>query len=255
MSFLRVIIPTYNGAEFLPRMVKCVRSQTMQDFHLIIVDDMSTDGKTWKLIQKLKPDKAIKMTRKGYAAGARNEGMKFFTDDLYTLWLDDDDRLMDDKVFERIKKNAEEHDYPDIIRLNYIKTRVSTGLPGNHHDRYKEPITVADICCQVSAGMPWSKAVMSEKCVDFPEDLLVDDCYQHIMQCDVCDTASVIHEDCYEWLVRENSITTSKTNVMRDSGWYLEIAKLMRQKEHMIHDYARDAADMRIEWIKRHHKL
>lgn len=255
MSFLRVIIPTYNGAKFLPRMVQCVRNQTMQDYHLIIVDDMSTDGKTWDVIKSLKPDKAIKMKHKGYAAGARNEGMKHFKDDLYTLWLDDDDRLMDDYVFQRIKNNAEENDFPDIIRLNYIKTRLSTGLPGNHHDRYKEPITVADICRDVSAGMPWSKAVKTEKCVDFPEDLLVDDCYQHIMQCDVCDTASAVHEDCYEWLVREGSITTTKVSVMRESGWYLEIAKLMRQKEFMLHDYAREAADMRIAWIKRRHKL
>ena len=254
MSFFRVIIPTYNGGKFLPRMVECIRSQTMQDYHLIIVDDMSTDD-TWDVIKSLKPDKAVRMTRKGYAGGARNEGMKFFTDDMYTLWLDDDDRLMDDHVFERIRQNAEDNDYPDIIRLNYIKTKLSTGLPGNHHDRYTEPITPADICRDVVIGMPWSKAVKTEKCVDFPEDLIVDDCYQHIMQCDVCETASVIHEDCYEWLVREGSITTAKPNVMRDSGWYLEIAKLMRQKEHMIHDYARDAADLRIAWIKRHHRL
>ena len=255
MSFLRVIIPTYNGAEHLPRMVQCVKRQTMQDYHLIIVDDMSTDGKTWDVIKSLKPDKAIKQKTKRYAGGARNEGMKHFQDDLYTVWLDDDDRLMDDEVFERIKKNAEENDYPDIIRLNYIKTRLSTGLPGNHHDRYREPITVADICRDVSAGMPWSKAVKTEKCVDFPEDLIVDDCYQHIMQCDVCETASAVHEDCYEWLVREGSITTMKVNVMRESGWYLEIAKLMRQKEHMIHDYAREAADLRIAWIRQRHRL
>lgn len=254
MSFLRIIIPTYNGGKFLPRMVECIRSQTMQDYHLIIVDDMSTDD-TWDIIKSLKPDKAVRMKHKGYAGGARNEGMKYFTDDLYTFWLDDDDRLMDEYVFKRIKQNAEEHDFPDIIRLNYIKTRLSTGLPGNHHDRYREPITPADICRDVAVGMPWSKVVKTEKCVDFPEDLIVDDCYQHIMQCDACETASVIHEDCYEWLVREGSITTAKPNVMRDSGWYLEIAKLMRQKEHMIHDYAREAADMRIAWIKRHYRL
>lgn len=254
MSFLRIIIPTYNGGKFLSRMIECIRSQTMQDYHLIIVDDMSTDD-TWDIIKSLKPDKAVRMKYKGYAGGARNEGMKCFTDDLYTYWLDDDDRLMDEYVFERIKKNAEEHDFPDIIRLNYIKTRLSTGLSGNHHDRYREPITPADICRDVAVGMPWSKVVKTEKCVDFPEDLIVDDCYQHIMQCDACETASVIHEDCYEWLVREGSITTAKPNVMRDSGWYLEIAKLMRQKEHMIHDYAREAADMRIAWIKRHYRL
>ena len=254
MSFLRIIIPTYNGGKFLPRMVECIRKQTMQDYHLVIVDDMSTDD-TWDIIQDLKPDKAVRMERKGYAAGARNEGMKYFTDDLYTFWVDDDDRLMDDYVFQRIKSNAEDNYYPDIIRLNFIKTRLSTGLPGNHHDRYKVPITPADICRDVSAGMPWSKVVKTKKCVDFPEDLLVDDCYQHIMQCDVCDTASVIHEDCYEWLVREGSITTTKVSVMRESGWYLEIAKLMRQKEHMIHDYAREAADLRIAWIKKRHRL
>lgn len=251
MSFLRVIIPTYNGCGFISRMVDCVRCQTMQDYHLIIVDDMSTDN-TWDLIQNLKPDKAIQLTHKGYAGGARNEGMKYFTDDLYTIWLDDDDVLMDDLVFERIRKNAEENDYPDIIRLNYIKTTLSTGLPGKHHDRYPEPITPADICRDIVRGMPWTKVVKTEKCVGFPEDLIVDDCYQHIMQCDVCETASVIHEDCYEWLVRDGSVTTTKNSVMKDSGWYLEIAKLMRQKEHMIHDYAREAADLRIAWIKRH---
>ena len=250
MSFLRVIIPTFNGGKYLPRMVDCVRQQTMKDYHLIIVDDMSTDD-TWNVIKSLKPHKAVKLKRKGYAGGARNEGMKHFKDDLYTIWLDDDDVLMDDLVFERIQKNAEENNYPDIIRLNYIKTTLSTGLPGRHHRRYPDSITPSDICKDIIRGMPWTKVVKTEKCVGFPEDLIVDDCYHHIMQCDVCDTASVIHDDCYEWLVREGSITTTKASVMKESGWYLEIAKLMRQKEHMLHDYAREAADLRIAWIKR----
>lgn len=251
MSFFRIIIPTFNGRAFLPRMVECIRQQTLQDYHLIIVDDMSTDGMTWDVIKKLKPDKAVQMKRKGYAAGARNEGMKFYKDDLYTFWIDDDDVLINNHVFERIKENAEKNNYPDIIRINYIASRLSTGLPGNHHDRYIGPTTPADVCRDIRAGMPWSKVVKTEKCVDFPEDLIVDDCYQHIMQCDVCETASQINEDCYEWLVREGSITTTKSNVMKESGWYLEIAKLMRQKEHYVHDYAREAADLRINWIKR----
>ena len=248
MSFLRVIIPTYNGGKYLPRMVECIRKQTMQDYHLVIVDDISTDD-TWDIIKSLKPDKAVKLRKKGYAGGARNEGMKHFKEDLYTFWVDDDDVLMDDHVFEWIKENAEQNDYPDIIRLNYIKTTLSTGLPGKHHDRYPDPITPADICKDIIRGMPWTKVVKSEKCVDFPTDLIVDDCYQHIMQCDVCETASVVHKDCYEWLVRDGSITTTKNSVMKESGWYLEIAKLMRNT--YMHDYAREAADMRIAWIRK----
>ena len=250
MSFFRVIIPTYNGKKHLPRMVECIRAQACQDYHLVIVDDMSTDD-TWSVIKSLKPDKAIQLKHKGYAGGARNAGMQVFKEDAYTLWLDDDDVLIGNDVFGRIKRNAEENGFPDIIRLNYIKTTLSTGLPGKHHDRYPDPITPKDVCKDIARGMPWTKAVKTEKCVIFPDDLLVDDCYQHIMQCDVCETASAVHEDCYEWLVREGSCTTTRKGVMWESGWYLEIAKLMRQKEHYIHDWAREAADLRIAWIKR----
>ena len=73
--FFRIIIPAFNIAELLPRMVESIRRQSCQDYHLIIVDDQSTDD-TWAVIQKLKPDLALQMDHKGYAAGARNEAMR-----------------------------------------------------------------------------------------------------------------------------------------------------------------------------------
>ena len=247
MSFLRVIIPTYNGGKRLPHMVESIRKQTMTDYHLIIVDDMSTDD-TLEVIKSLKPDKVVKMKRKGLAGGARNEGMKFFQDDLYSFFVDDDDHLLSDHVFEWIRDNAERNNYPDLIRLNYIKTTLSTGLPGGHHDRYTNHETPESTCLDIMRGMPWCKVIKTEKLVPFPEGLLVDDCYHHIKQCDAIETVSAIHEDCYEWLVREGSITTSRKNVMWISGWYLEIGRLYR--ETFKHDYAYEAAQRRIEWIK-----
>ena len=249
-SFFRIIIPTYNGGEFLPRMVETIRRQSIDDYHLIIVDDQSTDGTTTEVAESLNPDLLIRMNRKGYAAGARNDGMKHFTDDVYTLWFDDDDILIDDDALKKLKECADANNYPDIIRFNFIKTVLSTGMRGNHHDRYPDPITPAEICKEVQWGMPWCKAVRSDKCVDFPEELAVDDCYQHIMQCDVCETAAVVHDDLYEWLVREESTTTSRINIRRDSGFFLEIGMLMRKRENMIHEWARQAIDARIQWIK-----
>ena len=249
--FFRIIIPTYNGKEFLPRMVETIRGQSIDDYHLIIVDDQSTDGMTPEVAESLKPDLLIRMERKGYAAGARNEAMKYFTDDAYTLWFDDDDILIDDDALKKLKECAEANNLPDIVRFNFIKTALSTGLRGRHHDRYPDPITPADICKEVQWGMPWTKAVRSEKCVEFPEWLSVDDCFQHIMQCDVCETAAVVHDDLYEWLVRDNSTTTSVVNVRRDSGFYLEVGTLMRMREQMRHEWAKEAIDARIAWIKR----
>ena len=248
--FFRIIIPTYNGGKFLPRMVETIRRQSLDDYHLIIVDDQSTDGTTTEIAESLNPDLLLHMERKGYAAGARNEGMKHFTDDTYTLWFDDDDILIDDDALKKLKECADANNYPDIIRFNFIKTALSTKMRGNHHDRYPDPITPADICNEVQWGMPWTKAVRTDKCVDFPEELAVDDCFQHIMQCDVCETAAVVHDDLYEWLVRDESTTTSKVNIRRDSGFFLEIGMLMRKRENMIHDWARQAIDARIQWIK-----
>jgi len=128
---------------------------------------------------------------------------------------------------------------------------LSTGLPGNHHDRYSDDITPADICLDIMGGMPWSKAVKTEKCVEFPLGLVIDDCFQHICQMDVCETASAVQEDCVEWLVREGSCTTNKQSVMYQSGWYMEIALLMRKKDSLIHEWAKEAVEKRIDFIKR----
>ena len=246
--FFRIIIPAFNIQELLPRMVESIRRQSCKDYHLIIVDDQSTDD-TWAVIQKLKPDVALQLDYKGYAAGARNKGMTYCKGDAYTLWLDGDDELIDDDAFQKIKDCAESHDMPDIIRFNYIKTALSTGLRGNHHDRYPDPITPKDIALHIAAGMPWSKAVKTELCVEFPEDLIIDDCYQHIFQCDVCETAAVIHDDLYEWLVREGSCTTSNDRE-KDARWYLEIYKLMMNEDELKHSWAKEAARHRIKWIK-----
>ena len=71
---------------------------------------------------------ALQMDRKGLAAGARNEGMKYCKGDAYTLWLDGDDELIDDDALQKIKDCAESNKMPDIIRFNFLKTRLSTGL-------------------------------------------------------------------------------------------------------------------------------
>ena len=88
------------------------------------------------MIESLRPDLAVRMTYKGYAGGARNEGMRHFTEDRYTLWLDDDDVLIDGDALKKIRDCAEGNGFPDIIRFNFLKTRLSTGLRGDSLQRY-----------------------------------------------------------------------------------------------------------------------
>ncbi len=44
VPFFSIIVPTYNEEVLLPRLLESVRSQTFQDYEVIVADDQSTDG-------------------------------------------------------------------------------------------------------------------------------------------------------------------------------------------------------------------
>lgn len=92
---ISVIIPVYNGQEYLEKNIKSVWEQTYKNLQLIIVDDGSTD-KTPEICKALSlKDKRIQiihMEDLGVSA-ARNAGIAAAEGD-YITFLDADDRLM-----------------------------------------------------------------------------------------------------------------------------------------------------------------
>jgi glycosyltransferase involved in cell wall biosynthesis len=110
-----VIIPSYNGAQYLEQAVSSVIKQTHEKLECIIVDDGSTD-RTHQLCQNLiKKDPRIKYVyqRNGGPASARNRGIKESKGDWIQL-LDADDWLNANKIrfqleyFRKMANNAGE---------------------------------------------------------------------------------------------------------------------------------------------------
>lgn len=246
MRFFRIIIPTFNNADLLPRMVESIRNQTFTDYHIIIVDDQSTD-ETQEVIKALAPDKAVRMARKGLGGGARNEGLHYYADDEYTFFLDDDDILMGDNILGIIHDTIIENDCPDIVQLNYRKTINGEMRP--HVERYKYAPTPMNIC-MASPVAPWTKVVKSSLVVPFPEGLINgEDVLQHIQQCDVCETAAIVHEDCVNWCIRPGSASQNHSNPLWKSGWYYEAYTLMTKMYSFNHDWAKARAERRLAQI------
>ena len=89
-----VIIPVYNGWEYLRAGVDSVLEQTGANFEILLVDDGSTDGKSGALCDTLArehPD-CIRVLHKpnGGAGDARNAALPLAQGD-YVLFLDSDD--------------------------------------------------------------------------------------------------------------------------------------------------------------------
>ncbi|OZG68551.1 glycosyltransferase family A protein [Bifidobacterium eulemuris] len=104
---ISLIVPCYNGEEYISRFLDSLLAQTYPDIKLIFVNDGSTDG-TKEILDSYQPlfkkrgyqILYLSQPNKGQAA-AINLGLQKLTTP-YVMWMDADDILMPDAVAEKI---------------------------------------------------------------------------------------------------------------------------------------------------------
>jgi hypothetical protein len=87
-----VIVPCYNGGQFLDQLTACLARQTFRNFETIVIDDGSTDSATQAKLASLGPDiRVVHQENRGLSA-ARNTGFLEARAELVMI-LDCDDQL------------------------------------------------------------------------------------------------------------------------------------------------------------------
>jgi len=96
-----VIIPVYNGANYLREAIDSVLAQTFTDYELLVIDDGSTDG-TWEIIQSY--GTRLRGFRKpnGGVASALNLGIQEARGE-WIAWLSHDDVFLPNKLERQVK--------------------------------------------------------------------------------------------------------------------------------------------------------
>lgn len=123
-----VIIPIYNGKDYICNAVNSVLSQSAVDYEMILVDDGSTDGSGEICDEYAAENKRIRVIHKenGGLLSARRAGLKASAGQ-YIIHLDVDDWLADDslsKLKEVIMTNN-----PDVIIYDYSRVEVNGNVP------------------------------------------------------------------------------------------------------------------------------
>lgn len=91
---LSVIIPVYNGVDFINRSYQSIINQQIDDFEILYVDNNSIDTSVEEIKKLVEVDPRVKLffqTKQG-AAPARNEGIKYAQGE-YVYMFDVDDEL------------------------------------------------------------------------------------------------------------------------------------------------------------------
>lgn len=122
---ISVVIPVYNGTNYLREAIDSVLLQTYSNYEIIVVDDGSTD-KTWEMIQSYGTKvRGIRQENRG-VAGALNNGIRNSNSD-YVAWLSHDDLFLPDKLQRQIDFLLQNNefaacytDYYAIDKLGYI---------------------------------------------------------------------------------------------------------------------------------------
>jgi len=89
-----IVVPTYNGIEFLGSTIESVRSQTLREWELVVVDDGSADGSAAVAEAYAERDGRIRVVVQANqgVASARNRGLQESTrSSEYVIFLDHDD--------------------------------------------------------------------------------------------------------------------------------------------------------------------
>lgn len=106
---ISVIIPVYNGEEFIERSIKSCLSQTYSDIEIIVVDDGSTDGTKEVVEELIKGNNNLRLIKNehGGVCKARNTGIENANGE-WISFLDADDVLFDDcfEILTDISKNG-----------------------------------------------------------------------------------------------------------------------------------------------------
>lgn len=98
-----IIIPVYNGADYVEEAIKSALSQTYKNIEIIVVNDGSKDdGKTKKVVSKYLNQVQYYEKENGGVSTALNLAISKMTGDFFS-WLSHDDRYYENKIEEQIK--------------------------------------------------------------------------------------------------------------------------------------------------------
>lgn len=98
-----IIIPVYNGSNYLEEAINCALNQTYKNIEIIVINDGSNDNNATKKIAKKYKHKVKYYEKKnGGVSSALNTGIKKMKGD-YFMWLSHDDLVSPNHILEHIK--------------------------------------------------------------------------------------------------------------------------------------------------------
>lgn len=149
-----VIVPCYNGGQYIAQLLASLAQQTFRDFEIVIVDDGSTDAATRQALSQLDPSvRVIRQPNMGLSA-ARNAGIAAARADL-VLPLDCDDTIEPPFLAEAVAKMRVAPDDVAMVLCHMRLAGAGSGLLERHFNRFDVLFTNPVPSCVLLRKSSW----------------------------------------------------------------------------------------------------
>lgn len=218
MQKVSVIVPVYNGEEYIEKCINSILSQTYDNIELIIVNDGSTD-KTNKIISRYKNNQKVKLIEQENIgiSQTRNIGLREVSGE-YVMFCDADDWL-EENAIEQAVLHIEDY---DLVRFNnYVANSNNALKMTNHDDVYADvskEVTVNNMLKAILKSKTrihlWNfifkTSIIKENKITFDEELIWREDIIFTLEYILASTKIKIVPDClYYYYNNPNSITNN----------------------------------------------
>jgi len=253
MPYVSVIIPTYNCADYLPKAISSVLTQTYSDFEVIVVDDGSTDH-TKETMRRFQSDKVRYLYQENKGPGsARNYALKEAKGNIITF-LDADDYFHPVNIEKKIsifKNNQSIHwIFSDVYFVNPEGVNICLGS-----DYFKAAYT-----SELFQQKRIFEALLKEgNFISTATMMLRRECFDAI---GLFDASQILHQDYLQWLHLAHSfpnysyIDEPITYITRRASSWGNIGKKSFEERLKLYnkierEYSKELRDFQHSWNKR----
>ncbi|WP_026523835.1 glycosyltransferase family 2 protein [Butyrivibrio sp. MB2005] len=222
-----VIIPIYNGQNYIDEIFRQLLSQTYQNLEVILVDDGSADDSA-KIIEEHIRSCVSKKGTNGMVfklisqqntgqGGARNRGIDEATGD-YLLFMDQDDRIKDDYIEKLL--GVAEREVSDIVISGYEHVTVS-GEVREHVE------LINNAWCRFMNITPWGKIYrrdfVERENIRFLPVPLGEDIYFNVLSYSHTQKVSYTDYVGYQWVINDGSVSNTVHRAVSEESHILTL--------------------------------
>lgn len=256
MVDISIIVPSYNVEKYISLCLDSLVNQTKKEIEIIAIDDGSTDN-TLNILNKYKknyPNKIRVISQANHGLSiTRNTGIKLSTGK-YIAFVDGDDEI-DLELFEKLWNKTKEFPY-DVIAFNVEliypnKTVIANpGIKDNIEDFTLEEKKhfITNMYC-MACNKLYKKSLFEDENLLFAPNIWFEDVlFIHNLIPNLT-SLGYLNFSGYKYYQRENSITYTYSDKLKDINFVLEKILEYYKKNNIYEIYASELEYMYVRYM------